>query len=62
VRIEPFALIHTKQSTRFTKRRTQWKCFEYVDTTVSMRLDQRWFWDSWKLVGRPWRYQHKIWL
>jgi len=38
------------------------KCFEYVNTTVGMRLDQRSYWDSWKLVGRSWRYRHKIWI
>jgi len=26
------------------------------------RHDQRSYWDSWILVGRPWRYWHKIWL
>jgi len=26
------------------------------------RHDQRSYWDSWKLVGRPWRYQHWIWI
>jgi len=29
---------------------------------VSMRRDQRSYWDSWKLYGRPWRYQHERWL
>jgi len=24
---------------------------------VGMRLDQRLYWDSWKLVGRPWHDQ-----
>ena len=56
-----FCLIHTWQSTRFTKRRRQSKCYEYIYTIVGMRLDQRSFWDSWKLVGRPWRYRHRIW-
>jgi len=34
-----------------------WVC----DTTVGMRLYQRSYWDSWKLVGIPWRYRYKIW-
>jgi len=34
----------------------------YVDTIVGMRLDQRSYWISWKLVGRLWRYQHEMWL
>jgi len=29
---------------------------------VGMRFNQRSYWDSWKLGGRPWRYQHEIWL
>jgi len=27
-----------------------------------MRLDQPSYWDSWKLVGRPWRYHHESWM
>jgi len=34
----------------------------YVDTIVGKRLDQPSYWDSWKLVGRPWRYQHESWI
>jgi len=29
---------------------------------LGMRLGQRSCWDSRKLVERPWRYQHGIWL
>jgi len=35
-----------------TIQQTQPACFESVDTIVGMRLDQRLYWDSWKLVGR----------
>jgi len=50
--------------TRFTKRRAQRMWFEYDDTMVGMRLDQRscTYWDSWKLIGKLWRCQHEIWL
>jgi len=27
-------------------------CFEYIDTIDGMRLYQRSYWDSWKLVGK----------
>jgi len=37
-------------------------CIEYFDAIFGMRLDQRSYWDSWKFVGRPWRYQHGIWI
>jgi len=37
-------------------------CFEYNDTTVGMPLDQPSYWDSWKLVGRSWRYYHESWI
>jgi len=38
------------------------RAFEYVDIDkiVGMRLDQLSYWDSCKLVGRPWSYQHEI--
>ena len=32
--------IHTSQSVRFSKPRTQSACFEYIDTIVVMRFDQ----------------------
>jgi len=38
---------------------TQPTCFEYDDTIVGMRLGQPSYWDSWKLVGRLWRYHLK---
>jgi len=41
--------------------RTQPTCFRSIDTIVGMRLDQGLHRESWKLVGRPWRYQHGIW-
>ena len=51
---------------RFSKYRTQPMCYvhwvAYIDTIVGMRLDQRSYWDSWKLVRWPWRYQHGIWI
>jgi len=40
------------------KYRTQPTCIEYIDTIVGMRFDQWPYWDSWKFVGRPWRYQN----
>jgi len=33
-----------------------------INTIVGMRLDQRSYCDSWKLVGRHWRYQQEIWI
>jgi len=33
----------------------------YMDTIVGMRLDQPCCWDSWKLIGRLWRYHHVSW-
>ena len=52
---------HTSQSVRFSKRRTQPACCEYIDTIVGMRLDRPSYWDSlvWTLVGRLWRYHHE---
>jgi len=47
-------LIHTSQFTRFIKRRTQPTCFEYIYTIVGKRLDELSYWDSCKLIGRPW--------
>jgi len=55
---------HTSQSVRFSKRRTQPACCEYIDTIVGIWLDQPSYWDSlvWKLVGRLWRYHHESWM
>jgi len=50
------------QSARFSKHRWQPTCFEYIDTKVNISLDQRSYWDSSQLVGRPRRYQHGIGL
>jgi len=50
------------ESVRFNKRRTQPACSEYNDTIVGMRLDQPSYWDSWKLVGRFWRYHQESWI
>jgi len=46
----------------YVKKRTQPTCIEYIDATVGMPLDQRSYWDLWKFFGRPWRYQHGIWI
>jgi len=45
-----------------SERRRQPMCFGYIGTIVGMRLDQWSYWDSWELVGIPWRHQNKIWL
>jgi len=45
-----------------TIQQTQPACFECIDTIVGMRLDQPSYWDSWKLVGRLWRYHHESWI
>jgi len=45
---------------RSSKHRSQPMCFESIYTIGGMRLDQRSFWDSWKLVGKLWRCQHEI--
>jgi len=43
-----------------TIQQTQPTCFEYIDKIVGIRLDQPSYWDSWKLVGRLWRYHTKV--
>jgi len=50
------------QSVRFSKHMTQPTCFEYIDIIVDMPLNQRSYWDSSQLVGRPRHCQHGIWL
>jgi len=50
------------QSVQFSKYRTQPTCFEYIDILVDMPLDQRSYWDSSQLVGRPRRNQQGIWF
>ena len=40
---------------------SSWKSFGLEqDCKVSISYTSDWY--SWKLVGRPWRYQHEIWL
>jgi len=39
-REQPQVLLKESQSVRFSKRRTQPACCEYIDTIVGMRLDQ----------------------
>jgi len=58
---EIFWLSHTQQSVRFSKRRTQPACFEYIDTIAGMWLGQPLYWDSWKLFGRLWSYHRESW-
>jgi len=59
---QPLVLSPDSHVTLGMIQQTQSTYFEYIDTIVSMRLDQWSYWDSWRLVGRPWHHQHKIWL
>jgi len=52
----------TRNNRRFSKRRTQPACLEYINTIAGMQLDQTSYWDSWKLFGRLWRYHHESWI
>ena len=59
--IDPMTILLSFQAVppHFTTKLRPW--FWVYRHNCRHAADQRSDWDSWKLVGRPWRYQHGIW-